>query len=70
MSVKFIVTSCLGGPRPPCPRIGLAVLTLALTAAVLTLALTAAVIALAVVLCASSAASEIDRALRVSWWFS
>ncbi|WP_321883091.1 hypothetical protein [Paraburkholderia bannensis] len=61
MSVKFIVTSCLGGSRPPCPRVAPAVLTLALTVAA---------IALAAVLCASSAASEIDRALRLNWWFS
>jgi hypothetical protein len=61
MSVKFIVTSCLGGPRPPCPRVAPAALMLALTVAA---------IALVALLCASSAAGEIDRALRLNWWFS
>jgi hypothetical protein len=61
MSVKFIVTSCLGGPRPPCPRVAPAALTLTLTIAA---------IALVALLCASSAAGEIDRALRLNWWFS
>ncbi len=64
MSVKFIVTSCLGGPRPSYPRVAPAALTLALTVAVI------AAIALVALLCASSAAGEIDRALRLNWWFS
>lgn len=61
MSVKFIVTSCLGGPRPPCRRVAPAALTLALTVAA---------VALVALLCVSSAAGEIDRALRLNWWFS
>ncbi|HEV3428687.1 MAG TPA: hypothetical protein VG320_12485 [Paraburkholderia sp.] len=61
MSVKFIATSCLGGPRPPRARVGLATLMLALTIAA---------VALVAALCASSASGEIDRALRLSWWFS
>jgi hypothetical protein len=64
MFVKTFVTSLLGtAPRPeraggPPPPTGRAVLTLI-----------AAAIALAAALCASSAAGEIDRALRLSWWF-
>ncbi|MDR3097909.1 MAG: hypothetical protein LBV73_12650 [Paraburkholderia sp.] len=34
------------------------------------LALVATAIVLAAVLCASSTAREIDRATRLSWWFS
>ncbi|CAB3783735.1 hypothetical protein LMG28688_01708 [Paraburkholderia caffeinitolerans] len=34
------------------------------------LALVVAAIVLAAALCASSAAGEIDRAIRLSWWFS
>ncbi|MFD1554208.1 hypothetical protein ACFSHT_01015 [Paraburkholderia silviterrae] len=34
------------------------------------LALVAVAIALAAVLCASSTTSGIDRAMRLSWWFS
>lgn len=34
------------------------------------LALVVAAIVLAAALCASSAAGEIDRAMRLCWWFS
>ncbi|QBQ98900.1 hypothetical protein [Paraburkholderia pallida] len=65
MFVKTFVTYFLGTAPFPA-RAG----NSPLPAGGMVLALVAVAIALAAVLCASSAASGIDRAMRLSWWFS
>lgn len=65
MFVKTFVTFFLG--IVPCPARTAGSPT---PSGGMVLALVVAAIALAAALCASSAASGIDRAMRLSWWFS